>query len=194
MLHRPRNNVVDLHPSEDGEVRFGEPIDEKQVCLLLMLAHAENSIFRWDLPKTQFVIRRFLYNRFLPPNDTGIRGCFGVIGSQGGTLEALTMVSTSQQWYSSEPYLEEYIVYVHPEHRKSGHAGKLIDWLIALAERMSMPLLTGVISRTRMDAKCRMYQRKLMPVGQFFLHMPKADPRWESERVLSSIIGSSAAA
>jgi hypothetical protein len=30
-----------------------------------------------------------------------------------------------------------------------------------------------------MEAKCRLYKRKLTPVGQFFMHMPKGT-EWES--------------
>lgn len=191
MPHPQKSNVVEF---QQPVVRFGEPIDEKQVTLLLMLAHAENSIFDWDYPKATWVIQRMLFNHFLPANDTGLRGCFGVIGPVGGTLEALTMIAVSQQWYTTKPYLEEYIVYVHPEHRTKGHASRLIDFLIDLSERMKIPLLTGILSQTRMEAKCRLYRRKLCPVGQFFMHMPASDPRWESEKVLTTLRSSSAAA
>ena len=192
MLHPQRNNVVEFKPHP--EVRFGEPVDEKQISLLLLLAHAENSIFKFDMAKVVYVMRRLLYTPFLPPQDTGLRGCFGVIGPKGGTLEALTMVAASQQWYSNDGYLEEYLVYVHPEYRIKGHAAKLIDFLIALSEQMKIPLLTGVLSQTRMEAKCRLYRRKMMPIGQFFLHMPKGAEQWESARTLQGLTKSSSAA
>lgn len=202
MLHRPNGNgnVADIVKKD--VVRFAEPIDENQIRLLLTLAHAENSVFKADINKVEFFMRRFLFTRFLPSNDTGVRGFFGVIGPLGGTLEALTMVSLSCQWYTSEPYLEEYLLYVHPEYRtklgfdNKGHAAKLIDFLIGLADQMNLPLLTGILSQTRMEAKCRLYRRKFTPIGQFFLHLPKGRPQWESERILSQfrLVQSSSAA
>lgn len=181
MHHPQRNNVFEL---KQPSVRFGEPADESQVKLLLMLGHAENSIFKFDIRKADFVIRRLLYTRLLPPNDTGLRGCFGVIGPLGGTLEALTMMAISSLWYTGEVHLEEYIVYVHPEYRTKGHAGRLLQWMIDISEQMGVPIITGIITRDRMEAKVRMYKKKFTPVGQYFLHMPKSNPYWESQRVL----------
>lgn len=163
-------------------MRFGEPADEAQIKLLLMLGHAENSIFPFDQNKTNYVIQRLLFTRWLPPGDNGLRGCFGVIGPLGGTLEALTMIAVSSQWYTLKTHLEEYIVYVHPEYRAKGHARRLLTWMVELSERMGIPLLTGVITQDRMEAKVRLYRRKVTPVGQFFLHMPKSNPMWESQR------------
>lgn len=197
MPHPQRNNVVPLRREVPSDVpRFGEPIDEQQVRLLLTLAHTENSIFKPDMAKSEFILKRFLYTSFLPANDHGIRGFFCVIGALGGTLEALAMASVSAQWYSSDPYLEEYIVYVHPEYRKSGHAAKLLDFLVSTADQMGIPLLTGILSQTRMEAKCRLYRRKVTPIGQFFLHLPKTMPEWESKRILSqfTLVPSSSAA
>lgn len=170
-------------------VRYGEPVDEKQIRTLLLLGHAENSIFSLDINKAVFVIRRLLYTPWLPPDDPGLRGAFGVIGPRGGVLEGLVMLAIGQQWYTSAQYLEEYIVYVHPDHRTSGHAAALIDWMIGRSEQLGLPLLTGIISQTRTAAKIRLYRRKLRPVGEFFIHMPQ-QMRWES----SVILGSSSAA
>lgn len=186
MLHPPNDKIVELkRKALEGAPRFGEPIDEQQVRLLLTLGHSENSIFGMNVGKAEYIMKRFLYSAFLPASDKGIRGCFGVIGPLGGKLEALTMASVSAQWYSDQPYLEEYIVYVHPEHRKAGHAAKLLDFLIGVADNMGVPLLTGILSQTRMEAKCRLYRRKVTPIGQFFLHLPKTMPQWESTRILS---------
>ena len=193
MPHPQRNNVVELQ-SDQFPVRFGKPVDEQQIRLLLLLGHFENSIFKCNLQKVDSVVKRMLFTPWLSPQDTGLRGCFGVIGPEGGTLEALTMIAVSSQWYTDESHLEEYIVYVHPEHRTKGHGGRLIDWMIELAERMQIPLLTGVISQSRMEAKVRMYRKKLTPVGQFFLHMPKSNPYWESQRARWSSLPSSSAA
>jgi GNAT superfamily N-acetyltransferase len=189
-----KNNVVDI--ASINAVRYGEPADEREIHMLLMIAHAENSIFKYDLNKTAFIIRRLLFTPWLPPTDPGIRGAFGVIGPKGGVLQALAMMAISHQWYSHAPYLEEFIVYVHPEYRNRNHAARLLDWMMERSDQMGIPLLTGVLSQTRTEAKCRLYRRKLTPVGQFFMHMPPK-AQWESEVILSgltSLISSSAAA
>lgn len=193
MRPHPKSNGPATAALNDGPVRFGQPVDEPQIRLLLMLGHAENSIFRFDVKKAEFIIRRLLYTPWIDAADTGLRGCFGVIGPLGGILEGLAMMAVSSQWYSHAPFLEEFIVYVHPEYRQRNHASELLDWMIARSDQMKIPLITGVISQTRMEAKCRLYKRKLTPVGQFFLHMP-ANMRWDSDVVLSSVISSSAAA
>jgi len=185
------SNVVDINIG--SAVRFGEPADEAEIRMLLMLGHAENSIFKYDLNKAAFIIRRLLFTPWLSPADPGLRGCFGVIGPKGGHLHALAMMAVSSQWYSHAPYLEEFIVYVHPEYRNRNHAARLLEWMIERSDQIGIPLLTGVLSQTRMEAKCRLYKRKLTPVGQFFMHMPPT-ARWESEVVLSSLISSSVAA
>ena len=68
--------------------------------------------------------------------------------------------------------------------------------MIARSDQLGIPLLTGVISMDRMEAKCRLYKRKLTPVGQFFMHMPPGS-EWESaleqKRMRLSVISSSAA-
>jgi hypothetical protein len=199
--HQRSENVLPFQQVDipTNAVRFGEPIDEAEIKLLLMLGHAENSIFRWDLPKADFIVKRLLFTPWLPTNDTGLRGCFGVIGPKGRQLRALAMMAVSSHWYTTQPMLEEFIVYVHPEFRNGnlGYAGALLDWMIARSEQMRIPLLTGVISMDRMDAKCRLYRRKLTPVGQFFLHLPEGS-EWESaleqKRLrYSSVVSSSAA-
>ena len=197
MPHPQRSNVV--HLSQASPVRFAEPIDEPEIKMLLLLGHAENSIFKWDLNKSDFIVKRLLFTPWLPTNDMGIRGCFGVIGPKGGALRGLAMMAISTHWYTTQPILEEFIVYVHPECRSGnfGYATHLLDWMIARSDQMNIPLLTGVISMDRMEAKCRLYKRKLTPVGQFFLHMPSGS-EWESvleqKRMrFSSFVSSSAA-
>ena len=194
MHPRQKDNVVHLNSA--NPVRFAEPIDEMEVRMLLLLGHAENSIFKWDLGKSEYIIKRLLFTPWLPTNDTGLRGCFGVIGPKGGALEGLAMLAVSTQWYTNQCMLEEFIVYVHPDFRRHNHAANLLDWMIARSDQLGIPLLTGIISMDRMEAKCRLYRRKLTPVGQFFMHMPPGS-EWESQleqkRMRLSVISSSAA-
>lgn len=179
--------LIDMPRERASIVRFAEPVDEPQVTMLLLLGHAENSIWKFDVPKSQFVIRRMLYTPWLSPNDPGLRGCFGVIGPKGGILEAVCMVGIGQHWSSTAPYLEEYIVYVHPDYRSTGHAVALIDWLKDRVDENRIPLITGIMSQERTEAKCRLYRRHFTKVGEFFVHMPD-NMRWESDVVMTDLL------
>src|SRR5713226_8541906 len=108
MLPHPKSNVVQL--SATNPARFAEPIDEMEIRMLLLIGHAENSIFKWDLGKSEYIIKRLLFTPWLPTNDTGLRGCFGVIGPKGGSLQGLAMLAVSTQWYTQQCMLEEFIV------------------------------------------------------------------------------------
>lgn len=190
MPRRPNGHTEDV---SSNIARFAEPIDEGEIRRLLLLGHTENGIFPFDAHKSHWVINRLLYTPWIPAADQGLRGCFGVIGPKGGRLEAMTMLILAQHWYSYEQFLEELIVYVDPEHRHARHALTLIEWMKHQADRLGVPLITGVVSQKRTEAKCRLYQRKLTKVGEFFIHTPPGY-RWKSDIIMnSSVISSSAA-
>jgi len=71
-------------------------------------------------------------------------------------------------------HLEELLVFVDPECRKSRHAVALVGWMKGLADDLKIPLLTGIISKDRTAAKIRLYDRMLPRIGAFYLY-PKDD-------------------
>ena len=116
---------------------------------------------------------RCLNYKRIPADDTGMRGVIGVIGPLGA-LEALLFLTVGEFWYSKAKHLEEMILLVDEPHRKSNHAQALIDWMKGQVEETGLPLLTGILSTHRTQAKCRLYQRKLPKIGEFFYLAPKA--------------------
>lgn len=150
-------------------VRIAAPEDMTEVWRLFRQAHDENGLFTLAPPKVDFFIARCLFHDRIPPNDLGPRGAIGVIG-EVGKLEALALVMIGESWYSFEKHLEEKLVYVDPEHRKSRHAVSLLQWMKEQSEITGLPLLTGVVSNERTAAKCKLYSRVLPKVGEFFLH------------------------
>lgn len=113
----------------------------------------------------------------------------GVIGPRGGHLEAITMVGIGQQWYTTQKHLEEFIVYVDPNHRKgTNHFQALISWLWDQAEKTGLPLINGILSNYRTEAKVRLYERlygKAGKAGAYFVHFPKSYPKgWEHETTI----------
>ena len=136
------------------------------------MGHKENGLFKLAPAKVQWIMQRMLYPNLIQPGDTGPRGAIGVIGPVGA-LEGLVFVTIGEYWYSDDKHIEEFIVFVDPECRKSEHAQALIDWMRQQVEITKLPLVTGIISNHRTEAKCRLYKRMLPKVGEFFYLAPK---------------------
>jgi hypothetical protein len=88
-------------------------------------------------------------------------------------LEGLVFLLIGQYWYSHDKHLEEILVYTDPEHRKSRHAESMVKWMKDQVDITGLPLMTGIISTHRTEAKCRLYRRMLPKIGEFFFVGPK---------------------
>lgn len=122
--------------------------------------------------KVQWLMNRVLHPEKIPSDDTGPRGVIGVIGPKGA-LEGLVFLLIGQFWYSTERHLEEIVVFTDPECRKSNHAQALVKWMKDQVELTGLPLLTGILSNHRTEAKVRLYSRMLPKAGAFFFLAPK---------------------
>lgn len=129
---------------------------------LLRLLHAENSLEGFAMDED--MVRNTLRRAF---NRQG--GIVGVIG-EPGHLEAGIYLSLSQMWYSAAWHLAELWNFVHPDHRRSPHAKSMIAFAKHCAEELSVPLIIGIVSNERTEAKVRLYERQLAkPAGAFFI-------------------------
>ncbi len=153
-------------------VRVAKPADRQEVWRLFLQSHNENGQFTLAPEKVDWIMSRALNPEMIPDWDTGARSVIAVIGPPGA-LEALALMSVDTYWYTNERHLGEYLVYVDPEQRKSGHARALVEWMKHQSDITGLPLLTGVISNTRTEAKVRLYRRLVPYVGAFFLYRGK---------------------
>lgn len=153
-------------------VRLAGPADSQEVWRLFLCAHNENSLFPLAPEKVQWLMNRALNPVEIPPEDMGPRGIIGVIGPVGA-LEALVFLLIGQFWYSNDHHLEELIVYTDPEHRRSDHARAMIQWMKDQVKNTGLPLMSGILSNHRTEAKVRLYSRMLPKVGAFFFLSPK---------------------
>lgn len=153
-------------------VRIAGPEDYQEIWRLFLQGHNENGLFSLSPRKVEWFLTRALLPQVIPPGDTGMRGVIGVIGKIG-QLEAVVFVSIGEYWYSDDKFIEEFLVYVDPEHRRSNHADALIDWMKEQVEITGLPLMTGIVSNHRTEAKCRLYRRSLPKAGEFFYFPPK---------------------
>jgi GNAT superfamily N-acetyltransferase len=154
-------------------VRPARPEDHQEIWRLFLQGHRENGQFTLAPEKVEWFLQRALFPQMIPDWDAGPRGAIGVIGDIG-KLEALVFVTIGTFWYSNDRHIEEHIVYVDPECRRSFHAKALIKWMKDQSDRTGLPLLTGVISTERTKAKVDLYGRMLPKVGEFFLYGVKS--------------------
>lgn len=148
---------------EDVHVRTATPQDEDGIMELARLVNNENGVFKMNDDKVRSMVRPSLYLS---------GGIMGVIG-QKDRIEGLVLLRVSQYWYSDATFLEEMCVYVHPEYRaaKGGRARKLVEFAKKASEKLELPLMIGILSNSRTDAKTRLYERQFgSPAGAFFLY------------------------
>ena len=149
--------------TEDIHVRVAGPEDMDGIMDLARLLNQENSVFPLNEDKAKDLIIPSLFK------DGGI---IGVIGSPD-KIEGCVMLRVATQWYSDGVFLEEMAVYVHPEFRaaKGGRARKLVEFAKKVSQELNLPLMIGVMSHGRTDAKVKLYERQFgEPAGSFFLY------------------------
>jgi hypothetical protein len=154
-------NVQTAQPVVFAGVRLATSADKLDIFHFLTRLHHENGMFPMD---AEVVMGQL--DEMLGPRNPGvigvIRGENGIEGSVGMTVEPW--------WYTKVPSLNERWNFVHPDHRKSTHARRLIEFAKWASDNMGLPLIMGIISTERTEAKVRLYRRQLDFVGAFFSH------------------------
>lgn len=145
-------------------VRLATIEDEPEILRLLQMLHAEGGMLPLDVDRAREMFARAFERR---------GGIIGVIGTPG-SLRAMICLYMGQYWYTKESHLEEVMNFVSPEHRQSTYAKDLLCFARDCAEKMHIPLVIGVLTNMRMEAKIRLYRRIFgMPFGAFFVYGAK---------------------
>ena len=100
-------------------------------------------------------------------------GPVGIIQDGGGELEGAILLRVGPMWYSDANVLEERAIFIHPNYRsaKGGRARRLCEFSKKTADVLEIPLMIGVLSNHRTEAKVRLYERQFgKPSGAFFLY------------------------
>lgn len=151
--------------SESYKVRLPHPEDFEELIKIARSVHEEGGLMPFDFEKSSAMIYAAISGSPLM-----IAGVIGPIGKP----EAVIAMLIGNFWYSKEYHLEELLNYVKPEFRKSSRAKSLIEYAKKCADETNVPLLIGVLSNKRTEAKIRLYQRQLnKPVGAYFLYTPE---------------------
>ena len=123
-------------------------------------------------------------NGFLSPNTVKIlqdmwaalnldNGIVGIIGERGAKPEGAVLLRISKMWYSDDDILEERAIYIRPEFRnaRGGRAKRLCAFSREVSDKLGIPLIIGVLSNHKTEAKIRLYKREFgEPAGAYFLH------------------------
>ena len=148
---------------DDNGVRIATPDEVDDVMNLCFTACSENGFANPNPLK-------LLHEVWAALNlDNGIVGVMG----EKGKLEGGILLRVITMWYSDDQALEEKAIFIHPDYRsaKGGRASRLCEFAKHTADQLGMPLLIGVLSNNRTEAKIRMYERQFgKPAGAFFLY------------------------
>ena len=172
MLAAAKDSPVFVGPVRDQPptVRRGVPQDEEALVELWMMdlrANAEH-VALIDAEKVLENIR------------SGTRGRGGILGviddKESGTPIAMVLLIPMQWHWSQAWFLQEMVLYVHPDHRKSHHADDLAEWSKWAADEMTrhfgyqVHLLNGVLGTWQIHRKTAFYRRKFQQIGTVFLY------------------------
>lgn len=155
------------------QVRMAEMADRQPLWELMTMLHGENGLFSISPAKVDQMLDRF-YNR----QQTLI----GVIGDTGDPVAAIYLEIT-QPVYSDDWMLCEQFNFVHPEHRRTTYARQLISYAKKAADELHLPLMVGILSNKRTEAKMRLYDQVLNRAGGYYVYgLEHADgaQRWEA--------------
>ena len=145
------------------KVRVGQPSDVDDVMKLALMGSAENGFVNPNPLK-------ILEDVWCALNKD--RGIVGIIGAPGSP-EGAVLLRIWPLWYSDDQIIEERAIYVHPDHRAAagGRATRLCEFSKMVSDQLGIPLLIGVLSNMRTDAKVRLYERHFgTQAGSFFLY------------------------
>jgi len=149
---------------EELSVRIGTPDDVDNMMELALQACDENGFVNPDPAKLLHEIY---------PALAQDRGLVGIIGKPGEKIEGAVLLRVSKMWYSQADILEEKAIFIHPEYRsaKGGRARRLVEFSKEVSDFLKIPLIIGVLSNHRTEAKVRLYERQFgKPAGAFFLY------------------------
>jgi len=141
------------------DVRLAVPADEDKIVAMIDLLHEENGLF----PLSEKRVREYM-QRFFRKEGALI----GVVGDEGDPVGSIYL-GIEQPYYSETWYLNEAWNFVHPDHRRSDYAKKLLMWAKEMSTTMHLPLMIGIVSNHRTEAKIRLYEKQLEKAGAYFV-------------------------
>lgn len=147
-------------------IEVATPSDEDSILDLLRLKFEEDvGAGEFPLERARAVVRRGIKNR---------GGCVGVIRGRKRIEASIGLFVTDLCWLTKDDHLCDRWNFVHPQHRRSDHGKKLIDFARWAAQRCERPLLITHIVNEKTAPKCILLENNL---GGAFAYLYVFDPR-----------------
>jgi hypothetical protein len=135
--------------------------DLPEFMRLFKIMHQENGLFELD---EGCVVDTF--NRAVQKKE----GVIGLIKGPAGDIRAMLGLLITRYYYTWQLHLEELWNFVSPEFRRTNYADILLKYADHCQKSLGIPLVIGVCTSSRMEAKVRKYRRHFgMPSGAFFV-------------------------
>jgi len=144
----------------DYVVRLATPKDEEKILDLLMLMHEENGLFEMDNDSVREMVRKVLNRE---------NGIIGVIDAEE-EIEAAVCLVIDKLWYAKTWCLNDVFNFVAPKYRRSTRAKSLISFAKSYSDQVGIPLLMGIVSNVRTEAKIKLLERQMSKAGAFFIY------------------------
>jgi hypothetical protein len=157
----------------EPSVRTGIPADMPALMDLAKLGAEENGMVPYNL--------NAIAAEFWPALNLDY-GIVGIIGPPDAP-EGAVLLRVTTFWYGfsggseARPMLEERWLFCKKEFRavKGGRARKLCEFAKSSADLLGLPLMIGILSDIRLDAKQRLYERVFgEPCGVSWIYRPKS--------------------
>ena len=148
----------------DLGIRIGTPADVHAIMDLALSACDENGFVAPNPQK--------LLHEIWPALNLDF-GLIGIIGEEGQKPEGAVLLRVGSMWYSDNNVVEEKAIFIDPNYRsaKGGRARRLCEFSKQVSDMLGIPLIIGVLSNHRTEAKVRLYERQFgKPSGAFFLY------------------------
>ena len=149
---------------EENPIRVGNLADLDLMMELALMACEENGFVNPNPVK----LLEQIYSALAQDH-----GLIGIIGKPGEKIEGAVLLRVSKMWYSDQDVLEEKAIFIHPDYRhaKGGRARRLVEFSKEASDFLKVPLIIGVLSNHRTEAKVRLYERQFGKAsGAFFLY------------------------
>lgn len=138
--------------------RVATPDDVSAIMGLLRLFHAEAYYGAFSEARVLEAVGACM----------GQEGVALVAESEAGEVVGTLGLIAAQGWWTEDWQLQDTWFFVHPEHRRAGHAKALLRGSRAVARTLGLPLMVGFLGR-RVAGKARLYQREFgEPIGMAF--------------------------
>jgi hypothetical protein len=144
----------------DYTVRLATSDDANGIMDLLALMHEENGLFEMDYDAVRDMVTNVV---------SGKNGIIGVIDGEN-ELEGAVCLVIDKLWYARTWCLNDVFNFVGPKYRRSTRAKSLISFAKNYSDMVGIPLLMGIVSNVRTEAKIKLLERQMRKAGAFFIY------------------------